>query len=120
MTIPRRHVPGQVAMCQRRTACRMFLLRPDRAMGRLFAFLIAHLAPKFDIGIVACMVMSNHYHIVLVDRHGKRSDFFERLNSLVARARNVSLKRVGEDFWGPGSYKDNQLLDHPTVADKAM
>ena len=59
MTAPRRILPGRTYMVTRRTTQRLFLLRPDEDLLRIFAYCLAEAATRYDMQLIAWCVMSN-------------------------------------------------------------
>ncbi|MFO0750579.1 MAG: hypothetical protein U1F43_33660 [Myxococcota bacterium] len=95
MSKPRPIVPGEVVSVTRRTVARKFLLRPDEWVGEVFGYLLAHYAAMHDVGVVAAIVMSNHYHLMVVDRSGRLPELMNALNAAMARAVNAMREREG-------------------------
>ena len=98
MTAPREVLPASTAMVTRRCTQRQFLLRPDEKTNAIFAYCLAEAAMRFDVGVIAWTVMSNHYHAVIYDRHGRAPAFAEHLHKMVAKVFNVRWERE-ENFW---------------------
>ncbi|MCP3981031.1 MAG: hypothetical protein GY716_17175 [bacterium] len=98
----------------RRCLLRLFLLRPDSFVRRVFEFCLAHAAQRFSIRIHAYCVMSNHYHIVLTDTYGELPRFMHWLDEYVAKCLNRHHERT-ECFWGPGSFNAVRLVDTQAV-----
>jgi REP element-mobilizing transposase RayT len=74
-------------------------------------------ATKNEIEIHAYCVLSNHFHLILTDPHGRLPDFQRVLDGLVARATNALLGRR-ESFWDPDSYNATRLEDPESVFEK--
>ena len=119
MTMPRRHIQGQVAMLTRRCVDRCFFLRPDDTINAIAAYEFARAALRNSIDIHAVMVMSNHPHVIVTDRIARRSDFMRDAMSGIARARNRDLNRRGY-FWDAQSYGDTVLLNRDSVEEKIL
>ncbi|MCP3977996.1 MAG: hypothetical protein GY716_01520 [bacterium] len=115
MSRPRWVVPGRTYLVTRRCLLRMFLLRPDSMVRRVFEFCLAHAARRFSVRIHAYCVLSNHYHIVLTDTYGNLPRFMHWLDEYVAKCLNRHLERT-ESFWGPGSFNAVMLADAEAVA----
>ncbi len=104
MTAPRQILRGTTYLVTRRCSERRFFLRPSAATNRMFLFILAVAAKRFDIQLHAfCVVLSNHFHLVLTDPRANLPAFSRYLDSLVARATNASIGRW-EHFWAPNSY----------------
>ncbi|MFO0751447.1 MAG: hypothetical protein U1F43_38125 [Myxococcota bacterium] len=95
MSKPRPIVPGQVVAVTRRTVARKFLLLPEAWVGDAFGYLLAHCAAQHEIGVVAGVVMSDHYHLMVVDRAGRLPAFMNELNAGMARVVNAMRGRAG-------------------------
>ena len=68
-------------------------LVPDAETNGLLRYLLAALAPRFGIGVWGVVVMSNHYHLGLVDHEGRLPAFLQLLDALLARALNLRQDR---------------------------
>jgi REP-associated tyrosine transposase len=117
MTAPRRIVANATVMITRRCLDRMFLLRPSRAANELFSYILAVAAGKYGILLHAYCVMSNHFHLVLMDPERKLPKFEQYLDALVARAFNA-LHGRWDYFWTAGSYSAVTLLTPADILDK--
>ncbi len=98
MSVPRKILPGTFYMLTRRCTQRQFLLRPDHATNNAFLFCLADAAQRFRVEVILPVVMSNHHHTVLFDRHGTIVEFTEHLHKLVAKSQNA-LRGRWENFW---------------------
>ncbi len=85
MTNPRVRIPGQSAHLIRRCRRGQHLLTPCAATNAVMAYEIAHSSLHADVQVSGAMIMSNHYHIMVYDRHGSRSDFLQKLNRDITR-----------------------------------
>ena len=85
-------------MVTRRTAQRMFLLRPGEELNAIFEYCLAEAARRHDIGIIGWMAMSNHYHAIVFDPDAKLPAFLEHFHKMVAKAANAYHRRW-ENFW---------------------
>lgn len=103
MTQPRYIVGGRVCFITARAVRRMFLFRPDREFVRVFEYLLAVAANSFGIRVHEVLCMSNHFHMLLTDVHGRLPEFMHFFDSLLARSVN-SLRgtngRVFEQEYG--------------------
>lgn len=95
----------------------MFLHRPSLLVNAVFEYVLAAKAKEFGILLHAYCVLSNHWHCVLTDPHGRLPEFQRDLGSSVARALNAALGRW-ESFWAPGSYSAVALQTSEDVLDK--
>lgn len=119
VTIPRRVIPGQTVMVQRRTMYRMFLLLPTSQTRQIIGYCLAYALSKTQIEIHEFTVLSNHYHLVLTDPLGELPVFMRELNSLTARALNASYGRW-EAVWAAEPYCAPELLDGEDVLAKCI
>jgi REP element-mobilizing transposase RayT len=117
MTAPRQVLPGATYLITRRCFDRRFLLRPSALVNSVFEYTLAQKATKYGILLHAYCVLSNHFHVVLTDPHGRLPAFQRDLASTIARALNASHGRR-EYFWAPGSYSAVALPTADTVLDK--
>ncbi len=76
----------------------MFMLRPDQETKQAFAFCLALALLKHDVEVIAWVVMSNHYHLVVYDENGRVPAFAQYFNRLLASVFNDRWKRR-ENFW---------------------
>ena len=103
VTNPRRlPMPRTTFAVCRRVHDRRFLLRPDARLTAIVTWLLATLAPLFDVHVHAVTVMSSHYHMVLSVEDQRISEFFRDFNSLLAKAVNVLRRARRGIVWEPG------------------
>ncbi|MFH2007045.1 MAG: transposase [bacterium] len=119
MSRPRQIVPGTTVLVTRRCTQRQFLLRPSRRVSQVFLYCLAHAAAEYGIMVHAFTVLSNHFHLVLTDPHGRLPEFMHWLDGYVARALNAHHGRW-ENFWAPGSYSHVVLETPDDVLDKMV
>jgi len=117
MSRPRQIIPGQTVLVTRRCSQRQFLLKPGDTVNRVFLYCLAFAAARTGVLVHAFVVMSNHFHLVLTDPHGRLPEFMHWLDEYVAKALNVHRKRW-ENFWAPGSYSHVTLETTDDVLDK--
>jgi len=91
-------VPGRRYMITRRCSERRFFMRPDRETNNAFIYCLALAARKASISIVCVGTLSNHYHVVVVDNHGRLPQFLEHFHKLYAKHQNA-LRGRWEAFW---------------------
>lgn len=119
MTLPRPIHAGETILVQRRCLERRFFLLPDALTVSVFQYCLALASQQTGVLIHEYVMMSNHYHLVLTDPYCTRPMFFQRLNSLIARALNSYMGRW-ESFWAPGSYQAPVLLGAKTILRKCV
>ena len=118
MTPPRRIVQGASYLLTRRCSERRFFLRPSKPLNQTFLYLLAVAARRYGLRLHTFCVLSNHFHAVLTDPHGRLPAFEQFLDSLVARSVNSLLGRW-ESFWAPGSYSAVALSSPADLLRKA-
>jgi len=117
MTAPRQILPDATYLITRRCFDRMLLLRPSALVNELFEYVLAVNAKEYGILLHAFCVLSNHWHCVLTDPHGRLPEFQRDVGSTIARALNAAHGRW-ESFWAPGSYSAVALQTPEDVLDK--
>jgi putative transposase len=119
MTWPRRIVPGTTYLLTRRCTQRRFMLVPRGIVPSLFGYCVALAAERHGILVHAVTCMSNHWHAVVTDPHGRIPDFSRDVHSLSARALNAHLGRW-EALWSSQRLSLVELVDAPDVWDKLV
>jgi REP element-mobilizing transposase RayT len=102
MTAPRQVLPGKTHLVTRRCSERRFFLRPSETTNGIFQYVLGVAVARFNMRLHAVCVLSNHYHLLITDPDARLPEFEQYLDSLVARATNVSLGRF-EGFWAPAT-----------------
>ncbi len=97
----------------------MFLLRPSRRANQIFRFCLAVAANRTGVLVHAYCAMSNHYHLVVTDRHGCLPEFMHWFNEFLAKCLNAELGRW-ESFWAPGSYSAVELVGRETLIERLV
>lgn len=67
MSLPTPYLPGETRHDIRNTRDGEYLFAPTPLMRNAFCFLIASLARRYNVGIVAFAMMCNHIHLLIVD-----------------------------------------------------
>jgi REP element-mobilizing transposase RayT len=119
MTWPRRVVPGTTYLLTRRCTQRRFMLVPRGIVPKLFGYCVALAAERHGIQVHAITCMSNHWHAVVTDPHGRIPEFSRDVHSLTARALNAHLGRW-EALWSSQRLSLVELVDAPDVWDKLV
>jgi putative transposase len=119
MSFPRQIIPGRVYLVTRRCTQREFLLRPDDETNNAFQYCLAFAAERSQIGIVAFIANSNHYHAVVVDTFGTIPKFLEDFHKLMAKHQNVLRGRM-ENFWSSEQTSLVELVDEQDVLAKTV
>src|SRR5262245_17714054 len=114
MTMPRQIVAGRTYMVTRRCTERRFFMRPDELTTAAFNYCLAVAANLFDIGVVAFIANSNHYHAIVVDRSGRLPEFLHYFHSLFARHQNC-LRGRWENFWATEQTSVVELVEPDDV-----
>jgi REP element-mobilizing transposase RayT len=119
VTAPREILPGRTYLLTRRCTQRLFLLRPDEETNAIFAYCLAEAATRFDIGLLAWLAMSNHYHAVVHDPKGRLPQFIEHLHKMLAKSLNVKLGRK-ENLWSTEETCLTYLPNPEDIVDKVV
>ena len=119
MTAPRRIVPGDIHHITRRCARREYLLVPDEVTTAVFDYCLAEASARFNIGLIAWNMMSNHYHAVVHDPDGQLPAFLEHFHKMVAKAMNARWGR-SENFWSSEECCVMRLVTNQDVFDAVV
>jgi putative transposase len=119
MTAPRRIVPGDVYLITRRCTRREFLLRPDAETNAIFDYCLAEAAERHDIGLIAWEALSNHYHAVVYDPHGRLPAFIEHFHKMLAKCFNRRWGRT-ENFWSSEETCVTKLVTVHDILEKVL
>jgi REP element-mobilizing transposase RayT len=117
VTAPRQILPGRTYLVTRRCTQRLYLLRPDEQTNAIFAYCLGEAAARTGIELIAWCAMSNHYHAVVHDPHGKLPAFLEHLHKMIARALNARWERE-ENLWSTNQTSVVALLSPEAVFEK--
>ena len=117
MTAPRMVIPGAILFITRRCHRRRYGLAPGRPVNDILLYLLAIAGPKFGLRICCLCVMSNHYHAVVYDPHGRYPAFLQWVHSLIARALNAA-RGESDSFWSGESTHVATLADADAVIEK--
>lgn len=98
MTAPRQVLPKRTSMLSRRCTQRLFLLRPDAETNAIFEYCLADASRRTGVGVIAWLLMSNHYHAIVYDPEGRLPEFTEHLHKMLAKVLNVRWGR-SENLW---------------------
>lgn len=93
---PRRE--STVYMLTRRTERRVHLFRPDRVMNQIFLYCLGVALERIGGSLVCAVQMSNHYHAVIVDHHGRITELTESMHLLITKATQVHRRWIGKVF----------------------
>ncbi len=119
MTLPREILPGTFWLVSRRCAQGQFLLRPDDETNEIFEYCLAEAASRYSIGLIAWLVMSNHYHGVIYDERGELPAFLAHLHRNTAKALNARWGRR-ENLWSSEETSLVQLVSLEDIFDKVI
>lgn len=117
MSLPRQVLPGSRYLVTRRCTQRQFWLKPSALTNQIFAYCLALAAEASGVLIHAVCVLSNHYHAVVSDPHGRLPDFLHWLHLYVAKSINASYGRW-ENLWASEAPSAVLLEDDEDVLDK--
>ncbi len=119
MPRPRLIEPGNYYHLTRRALERRFLLRPGPLTNAIIDYCLAEAAQRFGMDLISWLVMSNHYHAIVYDRHGRLPEFLEHLHKFVARALNALLGR-SDHLWSCGETTVVHLATPEAVLEKVV
>jgi putative transposase len=114
---PRCYLPGSIQFVTRRCSQRKYLLQPGKLTNQLFLYALANAARRTHVQIMGFCVMSNHYHLVVHDKHGNMGAFLQYLNGFVSRSCNAAFGRK-EHFWSSDEPCVVELLTRQDVIEK--
>ncbi len=103
-------------MLTRRCSERRFFLKPDVHVVQLVEYLLAAGCARYQMTPVAAVALSNHYHLVVHDTHGRWPEFAQWFNSLLARALNRYRGRT-DAFWSADQLHVIELADRDAIED---
>jgi REP-associated tyrosine transposase len=119
MSLPRRVLPGRTYLITRRCSERRFFLRPSKRCRQALLFCLAEAARRSGVQICALLVMSNHYHAVIHDPHGRHPRFTEHAHKLIAKTMNAQLGRW-EALWASEPCSVVECVDATDAFDKLI
>jgi REP element-mobilizing transposase RayT len=119
MSVARQVVEGSFYLVTRRCTQRLFLLRPDDSTNNAFLYCLIDAAQRYDIDLLMTCAMSNHYHSVIYDRHGRYPEFLEHFHKLLARSQNC-LRGRWENMWASEQASVVKLVTRDAVIDKIV
>lgn len=94
----------------------MFLLLPKREVVCVFEYLLAVATREFEMQVHEVLCMSNHFHLLLTDIHGRLPDFMHYFDSLLARSVNACRGSSGSVFEKEYSLvaetDDDKIIEH--------
>jgi REP element-mobilizing transposase RayT len=114
VTQPRIVVRGACILITRRCFGRQFLLHPDPSVVALFLAVLSTAAASYGMAILGAVQMSNHYHIVVHDRHGRYPEFVGWMNAKLTRGINRLRGRV-DTMWEARQTSVVELGDDESV-----
>jgi hypothetical protein len=119
MTFPRQIIPGRAYLITRRCVQRQFLLRPDEKTNQILLYCLGAALARSGMEVYSFGAMSNHYHLVVFDVHGRLPEFLRHLNLMTAKALNFRWKRR-ENLWSVEQVSATWLLDDDAVLAKSV
>jgi REP element-mobilizing transposase RayT len=117
MTAPCEVLPNRFHLLTRRCTQRLFLLRPDEATNNAFLYCLIEAALYCEINLLLACAMSNHYHTVVFDPHGRLPEFLQRFHSLLAKCINTHRGRW-ENVWSSEAPSKVRLEELEDLLDK--
>ena len=118
MSRPRPVIPGSCLLITRRCSERRFFLKPSPTTNTCFWYVLAWAAKKHNIGVVAACAMSNHYHLVIIDRDGCYPRFLSDFHGILARCLNAH-NGHWEGFWDRSQTSVVTLTDAHSQLEKS-
>lgn len=106
-------------MITRRCTQRQFLLRPDADTVQAYLYVLGLAAQLARVDLIYAMTMSNHEHVEVADREGRRVVFYQYLHELVARAMNCRRGRF-DNFWASEQTSVVRLVTVDDLVDKIV
>jgi putative transposase len=120
MSLPRQIFAGATVMVTRRCAQRQLLLRPSPIVNQVFLYCLALAARTTGVAVHVACVMSNHYHLIVTDRHARLPDFTYVLNKFVAKCLNAKYGRW-ENLFASGAQASYVRLENAeAILEKAV
>jgi REP element-mobilizing transposase RayT len=119
MSLARPILPGRVYLITRRCTQRQFLLRPDEKTNQACLYCLGEAAQRFGIELIGWLAMSNHYHAVVHDPHGRLPDFACHFHQMLAKCLNARWSRW-ENLWSTEPPTYTVLIDPADVFDKLL
>ena len=117
MSLPRQIVPGRVYMVTRRCSERRFFMRPDHATTEAFLYCLILAAQRCNVGLIAFLANSNHWHGIVIDRDGRLPEFIHFFHVLFAKHQNC-LRGRWENFWASEQTSIVELIEPGDIVDK--
>jgi REP-associated tyrosine transposase len=119
VSLPRAVFKGRTYLLTRRCSERRFFLRPDKKTNQAFWYCLAEAANRYGIRVHAVLAMSNHYHAVISDPHGRYPRFTEHFHKMLAKCRNAHLGRW-EALWASEPTSVVELVGPWAIWDKII
>ena len=119
MPEPYQYLPRSTYSIARRCSERRRFLRPDGFIAQVFLYLLGWAAQRYNIGIVAVVVMSTHWHAIVTDWDGKLPRFLRQVHLLSSKCVNIRRGR-SEAMWGSGPPSRVRLETPDDILDKIV
>jgi REP element-mobilizing transposase RayT len=117
MTMPRQVLAGSTYLVTRRCTQRQFWLKPTKLTNQIIAYCVAYAATLTGVQVHALCVLSNHWHAVASDPHGRLPEFMHWVHKHIAKCINASYGRW-ENLWASEPPSAVRLEDDDDVLDK--
>ena len=92
-------------------------MRPDQATTEAFSYCLILAAQRCNVGIVAFIANSNHWHGVVIDRDGRLPEFLQFFHVMFAKHQNC-LRGRWENFWASEQTSIVELIEPDDIVDK--
>lgn len=114
MTKPVEVFEGDTLMLTVKTVEDWYLLHPTYDVRHLVGYMAVYWAPKYDVEVLAIIILGNHIHIIYRHRTARGPLFCQMMLHWIARIMNQRLGRTGQKFFAPGPCRPMRC---PTPAD---
>lgn len=98
VTVARQVFPNRIISLVRRTTQGGFLTRPSKAVNEILEYCLAEAAARYEVQLLGWTGMSNHVHLLILDKLGNYPEFIAHLNKMTAKALNRLWGRW-ENLW---------------------
>lgn len=98
VTVARQVFANRILSLVRRTTQGGFLTRPSKTVNAILEYCLAEAAARYQIDLLGWTGMSNHVHVLILDRLGNYPEFIAHLNKMTAKALNRHWGRW-ENLW---------------------
>ena len=119
MTKPVEVYPGDTLMLTRKITEDWFLLKPTPEVIALVGYMLVYWADRFDVELLAVIILGNHLHVLYRHRTGCGPQFCQMAEHWIARIQNRRLDRTGYHFFAPGPCRPKRSMTPRDVENDA-